>query len=330
MRNPLVLGAVVLGILAVVVTFMYFRKKAVVPQGPPRKATYVVAKEPLLPRVPVSQDMLEVVTVEGVQDATYLRDVSAIVGKSVSRPIAVGEKIPVDAVSTSVTTFPVPEGLRAIPLFFDPKLTTAGLLNVGDRVDVLVVYTGAGAGATDAVARTVAQNCEVISIDSPGAVPLGEGEGKGKGKSETPRQPGQGAVKEEMVRVVLAATPEDAVKITAATERGDIRLVIRNPRDAIHARVEEEWEHPHRIHPHYPNPAPPSPENLRGAAVAGGGAPAKRPVGGKAPERMVKLPRPPLTAGQVPPALPSPPSAAPEKTVRVIKGSQAETVTVPE
>lgn len=328
MKNPIVLGAIGLGLLAAVVTFVYVKKKNIVPEGPPPKATYVVAKEALYPRIPISEDMIESVTVEGVQDAAFLKDISAIRGKSVRRTIAVGEKIRTDAISASATTFPIPDGLRAIPLFFDPKQTTAGLLNVGDKVDVLVVYVGAGADATDAVARTVAQNCEVISLDVPGAMPIAEGRDKKKAKSEETKRPGEEAALAEMVRVVVAVTPDDAVKITAATERGDVRLSIRNPENALHAKVEEEWEHPHRKHSHYPNSAPASSGNRSGVVVPGGEG-----VGG--PRRNLKkaaiiLPQLPAPTGVVPRAVPSPPSASPAKTVQVVKGTQVETVTVPE
>jgi Flp pilus assembly protein CpaB len=198
-------------------------------------------------------------------------------------------------------------------------------MSVGDRTDVLVVYRDDTTG--DSVARTVAQNCLVLAMDRPGAVVVepapeegkGKAKGKAKGKTETTSPPPE--QKEPMARVMLAVTPTDAVKITAATSKGDIRLVLRNPTNIVKAAVDEEWEHPHRAHPHYPLPASPSPENITGWQM--------RPKGAALPPKVptaTRLPALPLRPGVALPAA----APAPPKSVEVVRGTTKETVNVRE
>lgn len=328
MKNPIVLGAVVLGLLAAVVTFLFFKKKnAPPPTLSTATATYVVAKEAIPPRKRITTEMIEVVSEKGVQDGAFCAAPEEVIDKSPSNMIPKGEKIKKEAIAGSPKVFPIPGGMRGIALFFDPNVTIAGLINLHDRVDVLVVYPD----GTDNVARTVAQDCEIISMDVPGAAPPEEGKaGKEGGKAAESKAAAQPAPATTQLRVVLAVTPQDAVKITAATGKatggGDLRLALRNPeKEIVEAKVEEEWEHPHRVHKHYPFPAPASPENIprrstgpsqQGAAAASGSA-----------GRNVVLPPGPMGFGGM--GVPGTPKSK-EKTVEVIRGTTKESVPVKE
>lgn len=324
MKNPIFLGAIALGLIAATVTFLYFKKKnAPPPAGPKPKAQYVVAKEAIAPRLPVNETMVEISTEEGAQDAAFCADVNEVIGKSVSVAVAKGEKIRKNILTASAKTFPIPPGKRALALFFDPNLTTAGLLNVGDHVDVNVVYPE----GSDAVARTVSQNNEVIAIDAPGAPPPASNEGgKAEAKSESKASTAsEQTAAGQKLRVVLAVNPDEVASITAASDKGDIRLTIRNPQDLLSAKVEEEWEHPHRVHKHFPFPAPASPENIpkRPTGPTGAGPAAKTP------SPLPSLPTIPA-AGGIPGSQGIGSKAGMPKSVEVVRGTTKELVPVRE
>lgn len=106
----------------------------------------------------------------------------------------------------------VPEGMRAIRIdlragAFDD------LLRPGDRVDVLLTRDGANGGAPTTLPWI--ENLLVLAVgDDIGAPEDGR------------KRHGEG-------RVTLSVTPEQSRRLTQAEHEGDLRLVLRNPDDAL-------------------------------------------------------------------------------------------------
>lgn len=121
------------------------------------------------------------------------------VGRVAVLPIAKGEfvlpyKIGIDGSGDHLTA-QIPVGMRAIQVPVNEFESSS--IKSGDRVDVLV--TGNATGGNDIQTKTVLPNLRLLAIGS---------------------------------RVVtLVVSPQDAEKLTLATQEGHIKLVFRNPGD---------------------------------------------------------------------------------------------------
>jgi pilus assembly protein CpaB len=107
----------------------------------------------------------------------------------------------------------IPQGMRACAVKVDDVVGLAGFVTPGMRVDVLVSGNPPGANsAQDVVTKTILQNIQVLSA---GTDIQKDAEGK-------PQQ----------VQVVnLLVNPEEAEKLSLATNQLKIQLVLRNPLD---------------------------------------------------------------------------------------------------
>jgi pilus assembly protein CpaB len=107
----------------------------------------------------------------------------------------------------------IPPGMRACAVKVDDVVGLAGFVTPGMRVDVLVSGNPPGANsAQDVVTKTILQNIQVLSA---GTDIQKDAEGK-------PQQ----------VQVVnLLVNPEQAEKLSLATNQLKIQLVLRNPLD---------------------------------------------------------------------------------------------------
>lgn len=113
----------------------------------------------------------------------------------------------------------IPDGMRACAVKVDDVVGVAGFVTPGMRVDVLVSGTPAGGSPVQGtVTKTILQNIEVLSA---GTDIQKDAEGK-------PQQ----------VQVVnLLVTPEQAEKLSLASNQFKIQLVLRNPLDTKVAQV---------------------------------------------------------------------------------------------
>lgn len=110
----------------------------------------------------------------------------------------------------------IPKGYRVVSVKVDAVSGTASLIMPGDRVDVLVhLLPNAPAGINEPTTRTVLQAIKVFAVDA--ALNLDNLDGDGK---SIPAK-----------TISLLVTPEQAQKVTLATELGQVRLVLRSPDD---------------------------------------------------------------------------------------------------
>jgi pilus assembly protein CpaB len=116
----------------------------------------------------------------------------------------------------------IPAGLRAYSITAASSANrVSGLINVGDRVDVLLTKSAQGGGLTDsAVAETLLQNVEVMAVDrivdNTGANKSGVAAEKNDSKAST---------------VTLMVTPKQAAVLGLGQKEGVLSLSLRNPED---------------------------------------------------------------------------------------------------
>lgn len=218
-----------------------------------------VARQDIPPRTVIKPAMLTEDT-STTATAGAITDPNQVLGKMTSGTIYKGE-----AVTGTMTTEPlhrvVPanisipsEDLRAVAVWVDPLQTAAGLIDKGDRVDVIAAHKikiqGAGGQNSEIVSgRTIAQDIEVLAVDrsiSAGAAPTPPPNAV-PGATQppppppaAPPQPGQ----KTFTRVLLAATPEVAERLVAGNISGELHLTIRDPRARDNSPLPEAREYP--------------------------------------------------------------------------------------
>jgi pilus assembly protein CpaB len=105
----------------------------------------------------------------------------------------------------------IPQGMRAVSVKVNDVVSVAGFVQPGTRVDVLA--TGLPGSGSDAQTNTVLENVAVIAV----------------GRSLLDRVM-TGDMQNAAV-ITLLVSPDDAQKLTLASQEGRIQLALRNPLD---------------------------------------------------------------------------------------------------
>jgi Flp pilus assembly protein CpaB len=302
-------------------------------------------------------------------DPAVLNNASELqAGRITTRPILRGEPITGSAMINTIArvvpaNFAVPSGLRAVAIWVDPKQTAAGLVDVGDRIDVIAnqkltatkqnteQFDQVIVGATEYTAgRTIAQDLEVLAVDTSieraaqptpapaGAQPGAPGAAPAAPPPPPPPPPPAGQVIK--TRVVLAAPPAIAQTLVAANEAGNLHITIRNPNSRERFPIPETRQYPTRF-VNVPKRQP------GGGGGGGAGSPGGRGGGPESGNRVISNPfigpvtLPPATGGAgggaagfnaPPPTTPvggGVPPAAAGSEVTVIRGTEKTRVIVP-
>lgn len=146
---------------------------------------------------------------------------SDIIGRGVVQPIAKGEfllpsKLAAENGGAGMPSL-IPPGMRAVSVRVNEVVSVAGFVIPGTRVDVLL--TGSPAGTTEPVTATVLENVEVLAAGQ-------QLQRNAEGQPQT------------VPVITLLTTPEDAQKITMASNDGHIQLTLRNPLDTSEENVQ--------------------------------------------------------------------------------------------
>jgi len=170
----------------------------------------------------------------------------------------------------------IPDGMRAVAVKVDEWVGVGGWLKPGVRVDVAAVFSMNQQGRSQTISKIILQNIEVAAI--------------GGEKGQSPQDTGPTVARS----VTLLVKPADVGKIHLASEKGKIRLAMRNSIDgqsqSIDSNSEDELlgiaKQP-TTEPKAEEPKEVEPEPVRVAV-----APSLRPwhvdvVNGKARERKV-------------------------------------------
>jgi len=184
-----------------------------------RTAVVVVAARPLPAGTALSEADLELreVAPEAVAEGALV-DVGEALGRVTLYPLARGEqvlrgKLLPQGVAPGDAAAALPPGKVGVAVKVAPETAAGGLLRPGDRVDVVAALPAGGQEAW--VACTVARDVAVLAVGEEVARPGEEGLARG-GKGDR-----------EAATVTLAASPEQALAIWAAVQRGRLTLALR-------------------------------------------------------------------------------------------------------
>jgi Flp pilus assembly protein CpaB len=353
---PIIIGAVLFGVLALGLTF-YTLLSGSAPAPPPEAGnaataqnaptgTVYRARRAIYPRTIITQDMLEAVEGDAAKVPGAITDPDAILGRLANRTIQQGQILTAQTVTTDVgrvipANIAIPAGLRGVAVWVDPDQTAAGLVDAGDRVDVIATHElqleKAGnqlilGAAQFTSGRTIAQDLQVLAVDRsiqeyrPPAPPTeGTSDANAAPGQPGPQPEGQQPTKapgvESRTRVILAAAPEIAQRLVAANAQGKLHITIRNPISRDRLPLPETREYPSRLAVGPPQKAPAPAANTT-----------RRDRGSSEPPMMGPMFPPPAP---VPPAPIIPgdksgtPPPAPDKDVTVIRGTEKTRVIVP-
>lgn len=289
-NRPVIIGAVLLGVLALALTlYSVLGGRGGAPgtpaPGTPAPAaprvTQLVSKVSIPPRTRITPDMAgmfdtrEIAAPADGAPSPAFTSFEDIQGRLVTEPIYPGRPIARTAMTEAVgrvtpANFEVQDNLlpansRAIAVMVDPKATMGGLVDVGDRVDVIVVHalkyrsTASGIEGNARSGRTIGQNLLVLATDDAlkkaqtppagAAAPGATGTAAGAAPPPPPPPPPNPNAPAPKVRVVLAAPPAIAERIAAAQEQGNIHLSLRPPTSPEQFPVPEAVEYPVRPGP---------------------------------------------------------------------------------
>ena len=156
--------------------------------------------------------------------AGALASVEQLSGRVLARSLAKGEAIlesallPVGAEAGLDSL--VGERSRAIAVEVDAFKGVAGFVHPGSRVDVAATLSAPSAGsegAPDKSTALVIQNVRVLAVDDR-------------------LERGKGEAQRELKVVTLEVSPREAQALTHADHEGEIKLALRNPKDASVSR----------------------------------------------------------------------------------------------
>lgn len=206
--------------------------------------------------------------------AGIIRQKASAIGRGVVLPLSKGEFILSNKLAgRDVAGLPalIPPGMRAVSVRVNEVISVAGFVLPGTRVDVLL--TGNPTGGGESVTTTVLENVAVLATGQ-------KLERNAAGEPQTTPV------------ITLLVSPEDAQKLTLASQEGRIQLALRNPLDTAQERI----------------------ASVRNLSLYSGGMPAGPAV---PTSKAVKVKRP-ATA-------PAPVKASPY-TIEVIRGNEKKEV----
>jgi len=259
--NRLVL---LIGILLAVVAFggviVLFNQKQAPTSTAPTELPTVYAKQNIPLGTVITIEMVEARNQEiAVRPADAFGDVGQVVGKTVRTEIKQGALLLPSDFSAGAgggsqdVAHLLDPGLRAIAVQVDQSTGVGTLINVGDRVDMVIGFTGADkfplvtvdpttkalttvAGINSTTTKLILQNMQVIGTLVPPAPASTSGSSGGSGTSGSS---GGGASTTSLTGqqelVILAVTAEQAEVIKFAQIDGQISLVLRSPKDFVDA-----------------------------------------------------------------------------------------------
>lgn len=191
------------------------------------RAQAVVAARPLMAGTMITKDDVKVVPWPAAnQVPNSFTDVERVVNRGVIVSVAENEPLTepkLAAVGAGAGLPPtITEGMRAVSIRVNEVIGVAGFVVPGTRVDVLVTVKSGQGQQQESQTRVVLSNVQVLTAGTRYDQERATAEGK-------PIPTGV---------VTLLLTPEDAEKLTLASEEGRIMLTLRNPLDTAPTQTE--------------------------------------------------------------------------------------------
>ena len=252
--NRLVL---LIGILLAVVAFggviVLFNSRPAPTSTAPTELPTVYAKVNIPLGTVITTDMVEARNQAiSVRSADAYGDVGDVVGKTVRTEVKAGARLsPADfqagAGGGQDVAHLLDPGLRAIAVQVDQGSGVGTLINVGDRVDLVVGFTGADkfplvtvdpttralttvAGINSTTTKLILQDMQVIGT----LVPPPPAASSSSGQQQASNAPTTSLTGQQEL-VILAVTAQQAEVIKFSQIDGQISLVLRSPKDFLDA-----------------------------------------------------------------------------------------------
>ncbi len=215
-RNRLLLiGILALGVGALVSYMVYTTLRRTVATVKQANTQVVVAALDLQVGAKLEDKDLQEIRLPGANlPQGYFQNKADVLGRGVVVPIAKGEfilpsKLAAENAGAGLPSL-IPPGMRAVSVRVNEVVAVAGFVIPGTRVDVLL--TGNPRGTDEPLTTTVLENVEVLAA------------------GQKLQRSAQGEPQSVPV-ITLLVSPEDAQKLTMASNEGRIQLALRNPLD---------------------------------------------------------------------------------------------------
>ena len=149
-------------------------------------------------------------------------------GYAVRVPIAPGEAVLRSAVvgpgQRGFLAAVLGSGARAVTIRVGPATSHAGLIDPGDRVDVILSAELETAGGNRSVlARTIVEDVRVVAVDRRVGTPDGSAGGAASGSGD-----GEGTQRTEMITATLEVSPEQGDRLVLGEHEGKLSLAVRS------------------------------------------------------------------------------------------------------
>jgi len=252
-RLVLLIG-VLLAVAAFVAIVVVFNNQKATTTTAPTDLPTVYAKADIPLGTIITQDMIEARPLDiAVRPPDAYGDVGLVVGKTVRTDVKSGQEISPDMFTTGAggsadVASLLDPGLRAIAVQVDQSTGVGTLINVGDRVDLVIGLgvngvanfplvsvdptthiLGAVPGYDPTSTKMLLQNMQVIgTLSPPTTTPAASGSSGASGSGETAT-----ALTGQQELVILAVTAQQAevIKFAQVDPGSSISLVLRSPKD---------------------------------------------------------------------------------------------------
>lgn len=184
----------------------------------------VICKKNIKQGEPLSQDNLTTIDVnaDAVQDIAVVSSIKEVLGLKLNQTLYAGEwllKAKVSPENTTNCKLFITEDSRAIRVMLNETHGLLGLVEPGDRVDVIAVLPGKN---SKQISRTILQDIAVLSVGNrcEPASPVSKEDGK------TPQQNNP-----QKTFLTLEVDANQATKLALAMDTGTIHLTLKNKGD---------------------------------------------------------------------------------------------------
>jgi pilus assembly protein CpaB len=224
--------AIIAAVVTAAVAFYYVRG---VEASKPVETTAIEAAVTIPEGTQIRPEMLKEVNIYAVDLLpSAARTAEELVGQYAATDIYPDEQISTSKVSDESASssaksfsYKIPEGMRTVTISIDPTTSVAGMLQVGDHVDILATYTreetketeeGAQA-ASEVVTKFIADSVEIAALDQTIV------------RDNAPDNGQDGTAEEEktFTTVTMFVTPELAKAIVWQNQNGSLVLTLRSP-----------------------------------------------------------------------------------------------------
>lgn len=231
------------GVLAAVMVFAFLQEQERRISGPPPpRVSVVVARTDVPSGARLTPEMIgaqQVLAETRHPQAVQLT--GEAVGKLTLYPLVKGEQVLASRLAdkpkaTSLAGV-VPAGRRAVAVAATDVVGAGGLIQAGDRVDVLAVFESRDGTKASSIAVLSLENIEVLAVDRE----VGGVEPKDSvlQMADTKKAAAAPASPATAHTITLAVTPEEAQRLMLADRSGTLRLALRAAGDNAKATITE-------------------------------------------------------------------------------------------